>query len=131
MRDYQAKKNNPYALPDTLYKRVLALIRDYDRLKDEYEYILDSGSSPSFSRVYVKRSTISKPSEHKALRLSVISCYINAVEKALDMMPEEYRDGILNNVKYSDPYPYIADISTYKRWKQRYLYQVAENLDYI
>ena len=37
MRDYQPKKRNPYYLEHTLYRRVLALVRDYPRMTAEWE----------------------------------------------------------------------------------------------
>ena len=40
MRNYQPKKNNPYILPSNLYMRMLYLVRDYNRLKEEYANII-------------------------------------------------------------------------------------------
>ena len=40
MRNYQAKNNNPYRLPHNLYMRMLYLIKDYERLKEERKEIL-------------------------------------------------------------------------------------------
>lgn len=40
MRDYQRKLNNSWHLPRTLYRRVLAVIRDYDRQREEINNIL-------------------------------------------------------------------------------------------
>lgn len=40
MRDYQPKKQNPYHLPHTLYRRVLALVRDYPRMVQVREAII-------------------------------------------------------------------------------------------
>ena len=34
------KKNNPYILPSNLYMRMLYLVRDYNRLKEEYANII-------------------------------------------------------------------------------------------
>jgi len=131
MRDYQSKKNNPYELPDTLYKRVLALVRDYERLKEEYHHVLESGPTPSTVKNHPKGTYIANPTERKALRLSLISGELKAIEQALVIVPHEYRDGILNNINYFIRYPDDADRSTYSRWKQRFLYHVAENAGYV
>lgn len=46
MRDYQPTKNNPYILPHALYMQVVWLIRDYDRMREEYESSLDKSPAP-------------------------------------------------------------------------------------
>ena len=45
MRDYQPHKNNPYWLPNTLYRRVLVTVRDYDRMVTEYKEIVHETAS--------------------------------------------------------------------------------------
>ena len=45
MRDYQPHKSNPYRLPQTLYRRVLATVRDYDRMAAEYKEIAHETAS--------------------------------------------------------------------------------------
>lgn len=40
MRDYQRMKNNKWILPTNLYRQTLYAIRDYERLKEEYEYMI-------------------------------------------------------------------------------------------
>lgn len=131
MRDYQVKKNNRYALPRTLYRRVVHLVKDYDRLKDDYHDLLNS-TPPALSETSsLKGSYISNPTERKALRLSLMGKDLEAVEQALILIPNEYRESIFDHIKYSTPYPDYAGISTYKRWKQLFLYHVAENLGLI
>jgi len=36
MRNYQRTKNNPYLLPQHLYGEVKYMLKDYQRLKEEY-----------------------------------------------------------------------------------------------
>ena len=54
-----------------------------------------------------------------------------AVEWALEQIPEEYKDIIFNKVCYDKAYPLYADPSTYSRWKCRFLYYIAEKLKYF
>jgi len=129
--DYQSTKNNPFLLPDTLYPRVIALIRDYHRLKDDYQEILHDGGR-RYSTIQ-PRSGNKKSDEtmHKAIRLSVVSDDLRAIDQALVLVPHEYRSGIKDNIIHRMRYPDDADISTYKRWKQKFIYNVAVNKGYI
>ena len=45
MRDYQRTHDNPYILPEYLYKTVKFAIKDYDRVRSEYDDILYGSSS--------------------------------------------------------------------------------------
>lgn len=105
MRDYQPTTGG-YALPKTLYKRLLAVVRDYDRQKARCRR-LESGS---------------REKEEAARELE-------AVEKALNVVPEELRQAVFGKIK-DDVWP--IDVPAGKNlpayWKSRYLYRVAEEL---
>lgn len=125
MRHYQCKKNNPYHLPHNLYMRMLYLIRDYSRLQEErMDIILSGGAGDGQPRA----STPGNPTESKALRLLKTSDHCNAVESALKEIPKEYRRGVFNNICYGSVFPDDAAYSTYKRWRQRFIYNVALKL---
>lgn len=127
MRDYQRKLNNPYRLPRTLYRRVLAVIRDYDRQLEEVNNILYG--TPEHNGV--SRGIPSKPTESAAVRMMRYTSDVDAVEKALEIIPEEYRKGVLNNIRYGDKFPFTADMSTWARWKARFVYEVGKNINLI
>lgn len=103
MRDYQPNKNNPHRLPQTLYKRMLDIVRDYERMVSEIQNA--SGAN-----------------------LAELNRECKAVEQAIMIVPEEYRKAVWENVCYHAPYPVIAGEATYKRWKSRFVYKLAENL---
>lgn len=128
-REYQRTKNNPYLLPHNLYMRVLYIIKDYDRLKDEYHAILDSSSAPPDGMP--KGSGTSSPTEDKGIKLALISDELHAIEQALMTVPEEYRHGVKQNVLYGAWYPQGGTVRTYQRWKQRFVYHVAKRMNYI
>lgn len=130
MRYYQPTKNNPYFLPRTLYKRMVHLVRDYERLKIEYHDILHEIPSAQISE-QSHRTYTSDPTARKAMRLTVVSSDIKAVEQALVIIPPEYRDGIFNNIAYETRYPDNASTSTYRYWKPQFLYHVAKNLLHV
>lgn len=116
MRNYQSKKKNPYLLPHNVYMQTLYLIRDYERLKEEYSQLMN----PS--------TTMSKQS--KKIR-GVICQKIDAIENAAKEIPEYYQKGVWNNVLYGYRYPINADIRTWQTYKQRFIYYTAQNMQYV
>lgn len=127
MRDYQRKLNNSYSLPHTLYRRVLAVIRDYDRQREEINNIL-YGTAEHHE---ISGGFIGKPTENTAVRILQYTGDIEAVEKALETIPEEYRMAVLDNIRYGDKFPYTAGASTWARWKAKFVYEVAKKLQLI
>lgn len=132
MRDYQRKRNNPYVLPWNLYREMLYAIRDYDRLVEEYNNRLEEGMSPeSDSPSGGKTNRTGDPTGMKVVKLSEISRRILAIDKARMVIPEEYMNGIWNNIIKGTAYPRNADPRTYGTWKGRFVYEVARNLNRI
>ena len=126
MREYQPKKENPYWLPKAVYYQAVYAVRDYDRLRDEYKSILHESAGGTDGQ---PRSTkTGHPTEKKVERLADISEKISAIEHALHLLPDEYRNGVFNNVRYQSPYPYIAGRATWSRHRRRFLFLVAKNL---
>lgn len=127
-KDYQPKKNG-YYLPDDVYRRALAHIRAYPamcRRRDEIIRESPSGDAPG-------RSGVGRPTESKAIRLSALYDDVAAVEKALDKIPREYRQGIMDNLIARVPMCRIdgASEATWKRWRARLLWQLARNMRWI
>lgn len=127
MRNYQKQKNNPYKLPHNLYMRMLYLVRDYERLRSEREDILNSSPVPDG----IPHSGTGNPTEQKAIKLAMLDRECDAVTKALNKVPEEYRKAIINNICYGSPYPYIAHRNTYSYWRTKLLNSVAQNLNLL
>ena len=141
-REYQRKKSNPQKLPHNLYFRVLYIIRDYDRLKDEYHAILQSSPKPPITMGYDRDGKhvselmpssggVSDPTADKAIRLAAISDELHAVEQSLMMIPEGYRQGVKHSVMYGAPYPDTAHYNTWRRWRYRFAWHVANMLKLI
>ncbi len=124
MRYYQPKKKNAYILPQNLYMRVIYLVRDYDRLKEEYKEIVELSRGGDSGP---KGGGIGDPTGQAALKASSVGDQINAIEKALRQIPKEYRLGIKKSVMYGTRYPDSA-IATWSRHKARFLYHVAKNM---
>lgn len=132
MRDYQRKRNNVYILPSDLWHRTLYMIRGYYRMKEEYDDRIDEGmtvatDSPSGGKTF----RTGDPTGMKAVKLSVLAEQIRSIEKAMMVVPEEYMDGIWNNIIDHVPYPGDAHYKTYGAWKGRFVYEVAKNMNWI
>lgn len=127
MRDYQPRKD-PYKLERTVYRRVLAVARDYDRMVRDYREILYATPARSGKRGAGR----SDPTAIKAARREQLSRDIDAVERALNVVPEEYRKAVMCKIVY-DVWPRgtNADQSTLYRWRARCLYALAINLGLI
>jgi len=129
MRDYQRKRGK-YTLPREVYLQTLWQIRDYDRLCQKYAETVTESPAPSDGTPRAKGIT-SDPTYQKAVKLEHIGRVILAIETARDMVPEEYRPGVWASVMYREPYPIDADRTTYGRWKSKFVYTVAEKLNFI
>jgi len=101
-------------------------------MKDEYHEILHSSAAVTLSHTGSQRSgKKSSSTERTAIRLSSMGSDMKAVEQALILIPEEYRDGVMDNLVYGLRYPGDAGRSTYWRWKQKFMYSVAKNLNHV
>ena len=129
-QDYQRRKNNPYFLPGTLYQRVLAVIRDYERERSEMIDMLYSIPNKDMTEVS-KSNGNGKPTERKAIILSFYKNDIDAVVSALEKLPIEYRQGVFKNIVYRERFSDIAAYRTWIRQKQRFVYEVAKNLNLV
>lgn len=124
MRDYQPKKT-PYVLEKTIYARVLAVVRDYPRMC--------AAQKAALASVPVSGRGGSDPTAAKAQRIERLDADIRAVHGALARIPQEYHAGILDNIIFRVPMIRIEGASekTWSRWKSRFLYEVAAQMDLI
>ena len=126
MRDYQPHKNNPYWLERTVYNRVLAVVRDYDRMVRDYTEIIHETAAGDGQP---GSNTPGDPVARKAERMDRLWEDIRAVEIALIQIPPEYRDGVLRNIRYGGwPKDVPAHRNTWSKWRRRLLFLVAEKL---
>lgn len=126
MRNYQYHKNNPYWLPHNVYMQVLYAVRDYDRLRAEYLNIINETPSPDG---VPGNPNPGDSTAQKAVRALSISNEIDHIERALEKIPQEYRMGVFNNVRYRVNFPVNvpAHRNTWSNWRRRFLYFVAKN----
>lgn len=130
MRDYNPIKGI-YVLPNNLWRQTISMIRDYYRLNAEYNDRIDEGMSPGSETPGGKTNKTGDPTGMKAIKLSSIAERIRAVEKARLAIPYEYMDGVWEHIMYRSRFPGDADRSTYTRWQQKFVYEVARNMHWI
>ena len=112
-------------LPHNVYMSVLYIVRDYPRSMALRDAIINGTPPQSVGR---SAGTVSAPTEAKAIRLTELQDKCSAVESALKAIPEEYRDGVFNNIVYGFRYPDMAHRNTWSKWRTRFLYHTARNL---
>lgn len=133
MQDYQLKKSR-YWMEPTRYRRALAIVRDYDRLKATEQAILYG--SPSRSDVTgAPKGVPSDPTAQRALRLERIDDELRAIEVALARIPRDMRAPVLENITNGRQCPawflagkYNCSARVIGKWKQRLLWEVAERM---
>lgn len=125
-RDYQRKRNNKYILPYAAYHQTLWQIRDYYRLKEEAQAILEESPPPPDGQP--RGTKLGDEVASKAARREEYVRKARAIEDALDLVPPEYRRGVWKSVVYYDPFPIDAARSTYAMWKSRFVYECAYKL---
>lgn len=109
-------------------RAILWRIRDeYETAKLEREAILESSPPPPDGMPGGRR--ITNPTLDKAARLAALDGFISAVESALVVVPEEYRAGVWQHVRFGGRWPIIAARSTWERWERRYLMAVIRRLE--
>jgi len=117
-----------YILQKEVYYQALWLLRQYPSLKAEYADLVHS--SPALDGQ--PRSTDpGDPTGEAAARAAAVSAKIRIIEGALSRIPGEYRAGLLQNIIDREPYPTIANRSTWKAWRRRLIYFVARGAGMI
>lgn len=111
-----------YKLPKEIYFQAQWAVRAYRWQKAEYESALHKSH---IMDGMPKGSALSDPTFAATLQRLKYHDEVMAVEKALDKIPPEYIKGILEAIYYHKPYPDYAALSTWKRWRQRFIYWVA------
>ena len=126
MKDYQRQKGNRYILPRTLYHQTVWQIRDYYRLKEQADAILEESPPPPDGQPH--GTSIGDQVASRVIRRETMLSTVRVIEKEKQLIPKEYRDGVWNNILFGTAYPDDADRSTYGRYKSKFVYSVARGL---
>ena len=131
IRDYQRLKQTKYILPRSVYHTTIWRIRDYFRLKQLADDIIKENSTNDDMCGYSLSNAISDTVASKVVRRDKYLSEVKKIDDALILIPTEYRQGVWNNIQFGQPYPLDADRTTYGRYKSKFIYSVAYNLELI
>lgn len=125
-RNYMLKSAE---LPGHIYAQVMAIVRGYDIMRDEYDSMLQESPNPPDGQPRGGGST--DPTSRDAVRRADIKQKLEAVEQSILSVPEEYRQGVWDNAVYGIPYPLNADRTTYWRYKAKFFRKIARRMCWI
>ena len=122
-------------MPPTAYNRTIAIIRDYPRMVCEYERLkIDTGVKATSYDGIPKATKPGNGLEEKAVKLADLEWEIKVIQDALSKVPEDMRDGIINNIIYGIRFPLnsygqlVPSLRTWKREKSMFVTRVAHAL---
>lgn len=127
-KEYQ-RRTTKYILPGNLYMQTIYLIRDYHRMAEEAEAILEESPAPPDGQP--RGTARPNPVENKALRREKYLSIIAIIDAAKQQIPKEYRIGVWMNVMYAKPFPEDAGRATYGRYKSQFVYEVAKKVYFL
>lgn len=129
MRTYQPTTN--YAVPKSIYYRMIYLIRDYPRLLEEADAILEA-TPPQTETPEIQRQRNIKATETTNIKYSMILKDIRDIEEALkETVPPDARRAIMENIITGQRYPIDRHRNTYTKYKQRYIHRLAERRELL
>ena len=118
-------KTSEYTLPPSAYYRTVYLIKDYPRLCQEAEAVM-LATPPQTETSEIQRQRSIRAAETQAIKYASIMSDVRIIEDALEVIPDDAQAAILKNILYAEPYPIDRDKRTYGRYKQKYIYTVAQ-----
>lgn len=127
-KEYQTKHSRDI-LPRAVYMKTIYQIRDYYRLKENLDDVMDEQPDPR--QPHVSGSKKGSVVETKAIRRERDRDIVSGIDDALEDIPREYRHGVWQAVMYNAPFPDDAARRTYSRHKARFIIMVARNLGFI
>ena len=124
------------SMPSTAYYRTIYTIRDYPRLKREYELLKkETGVKAIEYDGMPKGNNVSNATEDKIIRLVDLESEINKMQELINTIPADMRDGILNNIYYGNRFPtnewgqLVPSLRTWQREKGKFIAIVAHKLN--
>ncbi len=127
-RSYRDAPANDIKLPKAVYHRCMWLVRDAARLeKLAASAAGDENSSPDTPYDEIQGSVTVAGED--TLRRAAFET--DCIRRALEKIPEVYREGLLENIVNKAPFGDFAHPNTWKRWKLVFLYELAKELRLI
>lgn len=116
-------------MPNTAYKLTLAEISDYPRKVADLAILkANIGIGAVNQDGMPKGNDVHSNVEEAAIRIADMEAKVNAIDKCINSMPSDMRQGVLNNIWYRTSFPYIPELRTWQRVKRRFIKCVAKEL---
>lgn len=116
-------------IPHNRYMQIIYIIRDYDRLKVSINDVIEESPPPPDGMP--RGNGTGNPTANKAAKLERVHEELRGIERAINTIPEEYRQSVLNNIQHNIRFPDYADYKTWKTWKRLLVQRVGENLNML
>lgn len=124
-------------MPVSVYNRAVFTVRDYPRMVYEYDKLSRSiGAKAATSDGMPKGAATSSGVEEKAIRLADLEADIKKIQKNIEMIPEDMREGIVNNIVHSMRFPLneyaqlVPSLRTWQREKQLFIVRIAHEFKF-
>ena len=126
MKEYQIQKDRKRVLPSEVYYQCLWVVKDMNRLQEiagmEFRREMLAEDVLTYGNTAMQESPVAAEAMFK----------LDCIHRALMEIPEIYREGIIENIQTRRTgYPCSAHENPWKKWKQRFIYMLAENLRLI
>ncbi len=112
-----------YRLPKPVYYQCVWIIKDMDRLR-----MLEAADSQAKEHgehvFFAEHEEIIKRADVLAHARWKLDC----VRRSLEILPHEYRQGTIDSIIYSIPYGDMAHENTWRKWRLRFIRELAKNL---
>lgn len=129
--DYQPHKNNDNWLPQPIWEMTLKVVRNYDFNRQRHQDILEQSKSVSDIDGLPHGTNRSDEVIAKVEQAEVYFNMVRAVDQALTVIPEEYREGVKNKLMYKTPDPNYAHPNTWKKYRGIFMRKLAKNMNFI
>ena len=138
-RDYSDAGARELSLPREVYYRCLWTVRDAARLALTARAagnISEDAFGSGIMRIVRLKEQTKKGSDEPAVLVSEETAMqamhdLRCIERAIDSIPDDYREGIIDNIMLKRDYPDFAHPNTWKKWRLAFLSELARELHLI
>ena len=115
-------------LPREVYYQCIWIIKDMERLE---KLTMRLKSSEMFDSDEIVFYMDDMDTVQPVNVLEAAAEKMRCIKAALDTIPEEYRQPILDNIIHMTACGDGACLNTWKKWKQKFIFELARNLNLV
>ena len=117
------------SMPPTAYNRTISTIRDYPRLVYELDQLKrDAGNLKATNHDGLPKGSKSSGIDAKIAYMVDLEKEVQKMQALFDTIPEEFQEGILNNIIYRVGFPHVPSRSTWYREKNKFVLRFAKEM---